>query len=461
MNELKFGGCPSCGKSDCIARECARVARLESVPADCDVRKILLDVVPGDGDGYELYAKSVSDVEAKLGEIGSRLEEWEMGIRRLPAAPEAKQDAVAAHWKVGPLTEELIDAACDYMSAVGSYEAARCTQPDQLQCTATAMIAAGRALSDAILQARTAAPTEATTPQPASSVVATDMTKQADAHLRALFRYTEGFYGAAIKHGMKAGETANAIAHIERASKALHQIAHAQAAMLATPQPTPVPEPLTDSYVQRVPDKCDRIVWRNNYYHLPLAPTEATHTQPASEPVAWLYKTHAGDAQAFTNEPPPRLKELCQPLYATPQPAAKPAQAEPDYDALEREHMGDYEKKTGIYALQADPDPTPDRPIAATVQPATARDRWFYEQGRLTEATHTQPASEPDPLEKLTRENERLGLYDDMQPTRLSNEQIDAIFNENHSPQDEPWTNWRRFARAIEAAVITAQEPTE
>lgn len=26
MNELKFGGCPSCGKSDCIARECARAA---------------------------------------------------------------------------------------------------------------------------------------------------------------------------------------------------------------------------------------------------------------------------------------------------------------------------------------------------------------------------------------------------------------------------------------------------
>lgn len=30
-------------------------------------------------------------------------------------------------------------------------------------------------------------------------------------------------------------------------------------------------EPPTDSYVQTVPDKCDRIVWRNRYYHLPLA----------------------------------------------------------------------------------------------------------------------------------------------------------------------------------------------
>lgn len=29
-------------------------------------------------------------------------------------------------------------------------------------------------------------------------------------------------------------------------------------------------EPLTTSYVQVVPDKCDRIVWRNHYYHLPI-----------------------------------------------------------------------------------------------------------------------------------------------------------------------------------------------
>jgi hypothetical protein len=34
-------------------------------------------------------------------------------------------------------------------------------------------------------------------------------------------------------------------------------------------------EPLTDSYVQTVPDKCDRIVWRKNYYHLPLTSTTA------------------------------------------------------------------------------------------------------------------------------------------------------------------------------------------
>lgn len=28
--------------------------------------------------------------------------------------------------------------------------------------------------------------------------------------------------------------------------------------------------PLTDTYVQEVPDKCDRIIWRGQYYHLPI-----------------------------------------------------------------------------------------------------------------------------------------------------------------------------------------------
>lgn len=52
---------------------------------------------------------------------------------------------------------------------------------------------------------------------------------QADAHLRALLRFTESFYGSAIQHGMKASETANAVAHIERSAKSLHALVHAWA----------------------------------------------------------------------------------------------------------------------------------------------------------------------------------------------------------------------------------------
>jgi hypothetical protein len=43
-----------------------------------------------------------------------------------------------------------------------------------------------------------------------------------------------------------------------------------QQAAQPAPQAQPKQEPLTDSYVQTVPDHCDRIVWRNHYYHLPL-----------------------------------------------------------------------------------------------------------------------------------------------------------------------------------------------
>ena len=69
-------------------------------------------------------------------------------------------------------------------------------------------------------------------------------TRHADAHLRALLHYTEGFYGAAIQHGMKAGETANAVAHVESAARALHRLAiqpapTAQAAPAAAKEPTP------------------------------------------------------------------------------------------------------------------------------------------------------------------------------------------------------------------------------
>lgn len=49
---------------------------------------------------------------------------------------------------------------------------------------------------------------------------------RADQHLRALLRYTESFYAHAIEHGMNAGQTANAIAHVERAGKALHGLVH-------------------------------------------------------------------------------------------------------------------------------------------------------------------------------------------------------------------------------------------
>jgi hypothetical protein len=52
------------------------------------------------------------------------------------------------------------------------------------------------------------------------------------------------------------------------------------------------PEALTEGYAQRVPDKCDKIVWRGNYYHLPIHTAKALATLEAdAERYRWLRNT--------------------------------------------------------------------------------------------------------------------------------------------------------------------------
>lgn len=43
-------------------------------------------------------------------------------------------------------------------------------------------------------------------------------------------------------------------------------------------------EPVTDSYVQTVPDKCDRIVWRGRYIHLSVG--QETTPQPSEDEIS-------------------------------------------------------------------------------------------------------------------------------------------------------------------------------
>lgn len=52
---------------------------------------------------------------------------------------------------------------------------------------------------------------------------------------------------------------------------------------MPTTQAAPVAQgdALTDTYVQQVPDKCDRIVWRGRYYHLPIDAAEHSYTEPS------------------------------------------------------------------------------------------------------------------------------------------------------------------------------------
>jgi hypothetical protein len=60
---------------DALRAEVARLAQL-------DVTRILLAVVPGDGDGEEVYARSVEDVEAALSKLAERAEDAELALER-------------------------------------------------------------------------------------------------------------------------------------------------------------------------------------------------------------------------------------------------------------------------------------------------------------------------------------------------------------------------------------------
>ena len=70
----------------------------------------------------------------------------------------------------------------------------------------------------------------------------------------------------------------------DEAKAAREVIAKAEAVLAAT-QPS-ADEPVTDSYVQTVPDKCDRIVWRGRYIHLSVG-QETTPQPSADEWIPW------------------------------------------------------------------------------------------------------------------------------------------------------------------------------
>ncbi|HHQ4199663.1 TPA: hypothetical protein ACSQFS_003170 [Pseudomonas aeruginosa] len=65
--------------------EALRPEQAEAERPEVDVTRILLDIVPGDGDGHEVYAKSVADVEAKLAADGDRIEDLELKLHAAQA----------------------------------------------------------------------------------------------------------------------------------------------------------------------------------------------------------------------------------------------------------------------------------------------------------------------------------------------------------------------------------------
>lgn len=70
---------------------------------------------------------------------------------------------------------------------------------------------------------------------------------------------------------------------------------------------------------------------------------EALAQQGQGEAVAWLHTPKRGSAQAFTTEPPPGLKKMCQPLYTAPKPQQPPT------DEQERAEFEAWFAKDGDY----------------------------------------------------------------------------------------------------------------
>lgn len=101
----------------------AEVERLKPL----SVENIMLEVVPGDGSGFEVYAKTVADVEAKMYGMGSELEEYQLGIKVYPyykeriTALQSKLDALAGQEPVAVLNATRADGADKYAFGFGSF----------------------------------------------------------------------------------------------------------------------------------------------------------------------------------------------------------------------------------------------------------------------------------------------------------------------------------------------------
>ena len=89
------------------------------IAPELDVTKILLNVVPGyDGEGLEIYAKSVDDVVALLTKQGERIEELESRVAGAPVAPAEpthlrRADGTLSGMFIEPVASEAVAVAAD------------------------------------------------------------------------------------------------------------------------------------------------------------------------------------------------------------------------------------------------------------------------------------------------------------------------------------------------------------
>lgn len=88
--------------------------------AEFDVRRILLAVVPGDGNGEEIYAKTVADVEAKLAAMSERIEDLEDS--RVRTAPPYRKPLTQKEMR--NIIDDNLKGGCSLLDVVRAVEAA-------------------------------------------------------------------------------------------------------------------------------------------------------------------------------------------------------------------------------------------------------------------------------------------------------------------------------------------------
>ncbi|KNE28181.1 hypothetical protein [Achromobacter spanius] len=127
-------------------RIAAELAALASAPVvgEQSVTSILLEVVPGDdGMGHEVYATSVEDVKRHINVLDEELEEWELGIRRLPAsAPVADERET---WNTG---DDDLDMALNMAGVPGDAAIAQMDAVERLKARLASAPVSGEAHTD-------------------------------------------------------------------------------------------------------------------------------------------------------------------------------------------------------------------------------------------------------------------------------------------------------------------------
>jgi hypothetical protein len=136
--------------ADMLAKLCEKQANEIAELKSLSVTSILLRVAVGNGDGEEIYAKSVAEVENELTKLGSELEDWQLGIKLHPVIAEKDrklaqiQGGIVAAINELPIVAKKSAIHAELMRGIGVMLKAMLTSTAELESIKAAERQAGR-----------------------------------------------------------------------------------------------------------------------------------------------------------------------------------------------------------------------------------------------------------------------------------------------------------------------------